>query len=543
MTELSSPNNTLLIIDGSYFTKSCKSSAALGGRRVEFARLLRVLVRHVGTELTQMYWIDSASARGGGGGGGDDEYASNAFLKLLNAHQIRTEIRPVKSMSVVCHDRQCNCAHSVSSKHCRPIRREVQAGVDVAIATKILTFACENRLDQVVLLAGDGDFVDAIKYVKEHLHKKVFVVGFKDSMSSRLMPYAESPNGVLILDDLADLITQAAPGALLDKAASPPPPSRARTDSPPPAVRGASAAEMWASAVAKRDAAKLSQPPISLPTIVPAATFTRSISGGAGNNNAITTTAASSSSSGGGGGNDISGNNNNNSGLPADSEALIRQLVDTGCGDYAACRLALASSNWNPNAALDVLLQHREAAFLAEASSSSSSSSSSPPVAVASSASAPPAVVTVSPNVTSLSVTAPSQPKPLLVSPASQSAPLASNNLLLALLSGAQSAVASAAPAPTTTPAPAPAVVAAPAMVAEARSPVASSPRTSTSVSRPTSSPPPALPVDDNVVALIFLSNVRDLIAMGFEKSAAETALRESGGDFDLAVGALLGYQ
>jgi hypothetical protein len=532
LSQLSSPTNTLLIIDGSYFTKSCKTSAALGGRRVEFSRLLRVLVRHVGTELTQMYWIDSASARGGSGGGGDEEYASNAFLKLLNAHQIRTEIRPVKSMNVVCHERHCNCAHSASSKHCRPIRREVQAGVDVAIATKILTFACENRLDQVVLLAGDGDFVDAIKYVKEHLHKKVFVVGFKDSMSSRLMPYAESPNGVLILDDLADLITQAAPGALLDKAASPPPPPpRALTASPPPAVRGASAAEMWASAIAKRDAAKLSQPPISLPTIVPAATFTRSISGG-----------ASSSSK------DVSGISDN-SGVPADSEALIRQLVDTGCGDYAACRLALASSNWNPNAALDVLLQHREAAFLAEASLSSSSSSS-PPVAVASSASAPPAVVTVSPNVTSLSVTAPSQPKPLVVSPASQSAPLASNNnnLLLALLSGAQSAVAPAAPAPTMAPTPVPAVVAAPAvaapaMVAEARSPVASSPRTSTSVSRPTSSPPPALPVDDNVVALIFLSNVRDLIAMGFEKSAAETALRESGGDFDRAVGALLEHQ
>ena len=41
----------------------------------------------------------------------------------------------------------------------RPIYREVQAGVDVAIATKILTLAIEGQLDRVVLLAGDGDFV------------------------------------------------------------------------------------------------------------------------------------------------------------------------------------------------------------------------------------------------------------------------------------------------------------------------------------------------------------------------------------------------
>lgn len=55
-----------------------------------------------------------------------------------------------------CENTIGNCVHSNAS---RPIYREVQAGVDVAIATKILTLAIEGQLDRVVLLAGDGDFV------------------------------------------------------------------------------------------------------------------------------------------------------------------------------------------------------------------------------------------------------------------------------------------------------------------------------------------------------------------------------------------------
>ena len=41
-----------------------------------------------------------------------------------------------------------------------------QAGVDVAIATKILTLVCEDQLDTLILIAGDGDFLDALKVSK-----------------------------------------------------------------------------------------------------------------------------------------------------------------------------------------------------------------------------------------------------------------------------------------------------------------------------------------------------------------------------------------
>jgi uncharacterized LabA/DUF88 family protein len=58
------------------------------------------------------------------------------------------------------------------------ITRLVQAGVDVAIATKMLTLVCEGVLDVLFLVAGDGDFLEALKYIADTRHKKVYLAGF-----------------------------------------------------------------------------------------------------------------------------------------------------------------------------------------------------------------------------------------------------------------------------------------------------------------------------------------------------------------------------
>lgn len=87
---------SLLIIDGSYFYKACRSSQALRGRRVDYARLVRALARHVGAEFTHMYWIDSERA--------DDAHN--------HAHQAHLRVR----------GSACACA-ARSSALCAPSRR------------------------------------------------------------------------------------------------------------------------------------------------------------------------------------------------------------------------------------------------------------------------------------------------------------------------------------------------------------------------------------------------------------------------------------
>jgi hypothetical protein len=409
---------------------------------------------------------------------------------VLNSHQIRTEIRPLKNMNVLCRERNCNCVHSANGKTGRAIRREVQAGVDVAIATKILTLACENRLDCVVLLAGDGDFVDAVKYVKETLHKKVFVVAFKDSLSARLMPYAETPNGIIVLDDYADVVAQGATAAI-GGAASPPPPARAangvaaRPRSPPSdsdfadsiAPAAPSAADLWAMSLSARGAA----PPPSARS-------------------------------------------------PGNNEALVRQLVDVGVADEAACRAALQRANWNMDAALDDL-------FAKKASQSYAPQSDvkpSPPLVVVAAAAAAAPAARDEPTALLLKLQAQKQAQ-FEQQQLEQVDQQRKQDLLLKLLKqervSAEPAVVpmTAAAAPVKAAAPtavAPAAVKSSPSPPQSVSPKSSSPRSSAS----SSSPRASTPADYNDVALIHLSNVRELQGMGFETEAANRALHACGG-------------
>ena len=56
----------------------------------------------------------------------------------------------------------------------------------MAIAVKLLNYAQMPNVKTLTLLAGDRDFLDAIKYVEEVLMKPVSIVAFKGNVSSRL---------------------------------------------------------------------------------------------------------------------------------------------------------------------------------------------------------------------------------------------------------------------------------------------------------------------------------------------------------------------
>lgn len=395
-------------------------------------------------------------------------------------------------MNVLCHDRNCHCAHSANGKSSRAIRREVQAGVDVAIATKILTLACENRLDAVVLLAGDGDFVDAVKYVKETLNKKVFVVGFKDSLSARLMPYAESPNGVVILDDFVELVAAGGTGVIGSGASNNGNSNGvARPRSPPsdgnfavslvPSAQ--SAAELWAASSSRNNSSSHS------------------------NSNSNNSNRSRSSRQ----------NSNNH-------EDLVRQLVNVGVADEAACRHALHVANWSIDDALDALFAQKEA------------QSSSPP--------------RVSPSDVGVAPVA-ADPTPLLLQlqaqkqqqlQQEQQEQQRKQERLLKLLQQQRMddqpppPIIAAPPRVTTSPPP----VAKSLTPPQSASPKSVSPKLSARTSTSTSSASLAANDESQAIALVIMSSVRELQGMGFEGEAAERALYANGGDLRLALNSLL---
>lgn len=78
--------------------------------------------------------------------------------------------------------------------------------MDVAIVMKAMKIAFSNQLESLVLIAGDGDFKDMVEFFTETLYKKVWIFGYRASLSASLHEKA-SPGCVFFLDDVWDMLS------------------------------------------------------------------------------------------------------------------------------------------------------------------------------------------------------------------------------------------------------------------------------------------------------------------------------------------------
>ena len=119
-----------------------------------------------------------------------DELHREKYAQRLMRAGIRVQRFGLKTMDVICPNKRC--PHSSRSQ---PIRRIVQAGCDVAIATRMLTLCCEGEMDTCVLLAGDGDFEEAVQFVRDNRRKRFVIVASGASIAARLISYASRLRG------------------------------------------------------------------------------------------------------------------------------------------------------------------------------------------------------------------------------------------------------------------------------------------------------------------------------------------------------------
>jgi uncharacterized LabA/DUF88 family protein len=52
-------------------------------------------------------------------------------------------------------------------------KRHIQKGVDIRLAVDLVTLAVRDYYDVGILISGDGDFIEAVKFVKEHTHRRI----------------------------------------------------------------------------------------------------------------------------------------------------------------------------------------------------------------------------------------------------------------------------------------------------------------------------------------------------------------------------------
>ena len=155
------------------------------------------------TSFEEAHWIDSRDSRGNA--------TTNRWLSKLHNASFKTELRPLKTDLVFCNNRGCDCKHRKGSTPCVSIAKQVQSGVDVAIAVRMLSLVMEaaeaGRPLRLVLLAGDADFASAIRFVAPRV-EELWLVGWRKSMApeyERLADLAQG-GGIVYLDDLWEQI-------------------------------------------------------------------------------------------------------------------------------------------------------------------------------------------------------------------------------------------------------------------------------------------------------------------------------------------------
>jgi uncharacterized LabA/DUF88 family protein len=80
-----------------------------------------------------------------------------------------------------------------------------EKGVDVGLATKMLMLGINRAYETAVLVSGDRDYLETVKFIKG-LGLRVEIVSWRNGLSNELG--AESSAPVLYLDDLADQIAR-----------------------------------------------------------------------------------------------------------------------------------------------------------------------------------------------------------------------------------------------------------------------------------------------------------------------------------------------
>lgn len=118
----------------------------------------------------------------------------SSFYQFLK-EQLRWEVMlyPLGLHTVTCNS--CDHKHTTF----------VEKGVDVGLATRMLTLGINQAYETAILVAGDRDYLETVKFIKG-LGLRVEVVSWRKGLSNDLETESSAP--VIYLDDLKDEVSR-----------------------------------------------------------------------------------------------------------------------------------------------------------------------------------------------------------------------------------------------------------------------------------------------------------------------------------------------
>lgn len=179
---------TLWIIDAGYATSLQRKMDI----EIDFFKLKKYLKRELvkefgkNSEISDAYYMTATDPT--------DLKAKKflSWLQLAEPHGPKISVKNYTFKGMTCRCPNCN----------NEFERKVQKGVDVGIATLMLKLL--NNYDCLILFGGDGDFSDAISYLKDQ-NKSLWLLGKFGSIAGELQ---STVGRVIWLDDIVKKIAK-----------------------------------------------------------------------------------------------------------------------------------------------------------------------------------------------------------------------------------------------------------------------------------------------------------------------------------------------
>jgi len=149
----------------------------------DYLKLKTYIEKQLGGPLYEGHFLNSAPQMRS-----DAQEGFYTWLKSAAPHGPRLKIQLYRLRNIRCKCPACG----------EWFDRNIQSGVDVGIVTLLMRLAAADHFDRALISIGDGEYQDALAFVKVELGKEIWLCGFDGTINPELQCHADH---VLWLDE------------------------------------------------------------------------------------------------------------------------------------------------------------------------------------------------------------------------------------------------------------------------------------------------------------------------------------------------------
>lgn len=178
----------MIFIDGANLFHGCNNYKK--GYKLDLLKLRDELT--AGRKLLDVYYYGSIPAKSS-----DRFSGQKRFFDMLSYNGFRVSAIPLKTHRVTVKCEYCGMENQTNE--------QVEKGVDIALATDLISFATDNQYDTAVIVSGDYDYFRAIEEVQRR-GKRVEIAYFvTKGISEEFIQFADK---FVSLNAIADKISK-----------------------------------------------------------------------------------------------------------------------------------------------------------------------------------------------------------------------------------------------------------------------------------------------------------------------------------------------